>query len=107
MPDSDELIEPLLDKVAIAPHDRPGISRGGVLLPDMGPKPRRGTVVAVGPGKRLEDGMLVPLTCKVGDEVVYATHGHKQAKVNNKQLAPCGELIILEEWLILCKIVED
>ena len=50
-------------------------SKGGILLPDSAQeKPRQGTVLAVGPGKRNEDGSLEATTLKINDEVLYGPY---------------------------------
>ena len=51
-------------------------SRGGILLPDSAKeKPQRGTVVAVGEGRRLDSGEVVPTPVKVGDRVIFSKYG--------------------------------
>lgn len=92
-------IEPLGDKVAIRPA-RPEIkSRGGVVLGRVArEKPKRGTVVAVGDGRRA-DGQVVPVSLEVGDEVFFASYRHQEVTVGGE------ELVILQEEWILGKIV--
>lgn len=63
-------IKPLADRVLIQPAQAEEKTAGGIIIPDTAKeKPQRGTVVAVGPGKKDE-----PLTVKVGDNVLYSKY---------------------------------
>jgi len=56
--------------------DEPETTEGGIHLPESAQeKPQRGTVVAVGEGRRLEDGTLVPPDVEEGDQVIFAKYG--------------------------------
>jgi chaperonin GroES len=57
-------------------------------------------VVAVGPGRKSEDGKLIPMDVKVGDTVIYSKYGGTEIKIDDE------ELIILRESDILAKKVE-
>lgn len=65
-------IQPLSDRVVVKPVSQEEVSAGGIIIPDTVKKERaeRGTVVATGPG-RYEDGAVVPMTVKKGDEVIF------------------------------------
>lgn len=65
-------IQPLSDRVVVKPASAEEVSAGGIIIPDTAKKERaeRGTVVATGPG-RFEDGKVVPMTVKKGDEVIF------------------------------------
>jgi chaperonin GroES len=63
------------DRVLVKP-DPEEESRGGILLPDTAKeKPQRGTVIAVGKGRRLDDGKIIPPPVKVGDRVIFSKYG--------------------------------
>jgi chaperonin GroES len=63
-------IKPLADRVLIEPAQAEEKTAGGIIIPDTAKeKPQRGTVVAVGPGKKDE-----PMTVKVGDNVLYSKY---------------------------------
>lgn len=65
---------PLEDRVLIRPQEAEEVTSSGIIIPDSATEGAvRGTVVAVGPGKYSENGTLIPLTVKVGDEVLYGT----------------------------------
>ncbi|MBP1673229.1 MAG: Chaperonin Cpn10 [Bacteroidetes bacterium] len=63
-------IKPLADRVLVAPAEAEQKTAGGIIIPDTAKeKPQKGTVVAVGPGKKDE-----PMTVKVGDSVLYGKY---------------------------------
>ena len=74
---------------------------GGILLPDAAKqKPQRGTVIAVGPGKLLDNGSRAALAVAKGDEVLYGKYAGSDVKVGTK------EVKILRESDILAKVVK-
>jgi chaperonin GroES len=76
------------------------VTAGGILLPDNAKeKPQRGTVVAVGPGKLLENGQRGSLSVAVGDEVIFGKYGGTEIEVDGE------EVKILRESDILAKVV--
>lgn len=79
------MIRPLGDKVVVEPATEEEKSAGGILLPDTAKqRPQEGTVVAVGPGRILEDGSRAPMTVQVGDRVIYAKYGGNEVTLDGK-----------------------
>lgn len=79
---------PLEDRVIIEPLDEgENKTKGGVFLPETSDKekPEQGKIVAVGPGKLLEDGKRAPAEVKVGDKVIFTKYGPDEVKVNGKE----------------------
>ena len=75
-------IRPLGDKVVIKPLESEEATAGGIILPDTAKKkPQEGEVVAVGPGKVLEDGSRAEMGVKVGEIVVFAKYGGTEVTV--------------------------
>ena len=73
---------PLRDRVVIRRVDPEGKTVGGIIIPDTAQeKPMQGEVVAVGKGKRLEDGRLQSLDVKVGDKVIYGKWSGTEVKL--------------------------
>jgi chaperonin GroES len=73
-------ISPLADRVVIEPAPAEEKTAGGIIIPDTAKeKPQRGTVVAVGPGKKDE-----PTTVKVGDAVLYGKYSGTEISVEGK-----------------------
>lgn len=73
-------IKPLADRVLIEPSQAEEKTAGGIIIPDTAKeKPQRGTVVAVGPGKKDE-----PVTVKAGDVVLYGKYAGTEITIENK-----------------------
>ena len=69
-------VRPLNDKVLIKRVDAPETTKGGIIIPDTATeKPQEGEVVAVGKGKVLENGTVMPLDVKKGDKVLFGKYG--------------------------------
>ena len=85
-------IRPLQDRVVVKRQDEETTSSGGIVLPGSATeKPQQGEVVAVGAGKKTEDGKVVPVDLKVGDQVIFGQYGGNTVKVDG------DELLILNE----------
>jgi chaperonin GroES len=93
-------VRPLDDRVIVEPLAAEEKTAGGIVLPDAArEKPQRGTVVAVGPGKLLDNGNRAQLSVTVGDEVIYGRYGGTDIEVNGE------EVKILRESDILAKVL--
>jgi chaperonin GroES len=80
-------IRPLHDRVILKRMEEETTSAGGIVIPDTAAeKPMRGKVVAIGNGKRLESGEVVPLDVKVGDTVLFGKYSGTEVKVNGQDL---------------------
>ena len=76
-------IRPLDDRVVIQPTEAELTTAGGIVLPDSAKeKPQRGKVVAVGPGKLLDNGVRATLRIAVGDEVIFGKYGGSEIEVD-------------------------
>ena len=94
-------IRPLADRIVVEPIESDEVSEGGIVLPDTArEKPLRGKVVAVGPGKRLEDGKRATPAVSKGDTVLYGKYSGTEVKIGDK------EYLILRESDVLGRIVE-
>ncbi len=80
-------IRPLDDRIVVQPIEAEEKTAGGILLPDTAKeKPQRGKVLAVGEGRLNDDGKRVPLTVKVGDEVLYGKYAGTEIKWKGDEL---------------------
>ena len=80
-------IRPLHDRVILKRMEEETTSAGGIVIPDSAAeKPIRGEVMAVGAGKRLENGDLLPLDVKVGDKVLFGKYSGTEVKVEGEDL---------------------
>jgi chaperonin GroES len=81
-------LKPLDDRIVVKPNDAEQTTASGLVIPDTAKeKPQKGTVIAVGPGRRSEQtGELIPLDVKVGDTVVYSKYGGTEITVDGDDL---------------------
>ncbi len=79
------MIKPLGDKVVVEPLSEEEKSAGGIILPDTAKKkPQEGVVVAVGPGRVLDDGSRGEMAVKEGDKVIFAKYGGTEITFEGK-----------------------
>lgn len=79
-------IKPLGDRVVIKAAPAEEKTKGGIILPDTAKeKPVIGEIMAVGPGRRSDDGKLVPLDLKVGDKVLYGKYSGTEVALNGNE----------------------
>ena len=94
-------IRPLDDRVVVEPVEAEEMTAGGIVLPDTAKeKPQRGKIVAVGPGRLLDNGERANMSVAVGDEVIYGKYGGTDIEVNGEDVK------ILRESDILAKVIE-
>ena len=79
-------IQPLHDRVIVKRIDEGEQVRGGIIIPDTAKeKPQEGEVVAVGRGRRLDDGQIVPLDVKTGDRVLFGKYTGSETKLEGTE----------------------
>ena len=90
-------IKPLSDHIVIEPLKQEEKTKSGILLPDTAEKerPEQGKVVAVGPGKKTDEGKVVPLEVKVGDVVLFTKYGPNEVKIEETEYLIAREEDIL------------
>lgn len=94
-------IKPLGDRVVVKLVELEEKTESGIVLPDTAKeKPQEGEVIAVGPGKVLDNGERLPLEVEVGDKVIYSKFAGTEFKRGDE------ELLILSERDILGVIEE-
>lgn len=77
--------KPLHDRLLLKPVAAETRTKGGLIIPDTAQeKPMQGKVVAVGKGRRLEDGRLQALDVKVGDTVIYGKWSGTEVKIGGE-----------------------
>ena len=96
-PESGKLkIRPLGEKVMIKRLEAEEKTRGGIVLPDAAKeKPQKGTVMAVGDGKQLDDGSRAAFQVKVGDRVLFGSYAGTEIKVEGQEYVLMDESDIL------------
>jgi chaperonin GroES len=89
-------IKPLRDRVIVRRLEEEEKTKGGIIIPDSAKeKPQEGEVVAVGSGKMLDDGKIVPLEIKKGDRVLFGKYSGTEVKVDGEDLLMMREEDIL------------
>ena len=79
-------IRPLYDRVVVRRIEQKETMQGGLYIPDSAKeKPQEGEVVAIGKGKRLEDGKLVPLDVQVGDRILFGKYSGSDIKLDGQE----------------------
>ncbi len=95
-------IEPLYSNVVIKPLAEEEATPSGIVLPDNADKekPMQGEVIAVGPGKRMENGETSPVSVKVGDKILFTKYAPDEVEFDNE------EYLVIDEEKILA-IIRD
>jgi chaperonin GroES len=79
-------IRPLYDRIVVKRIEEQETTRKGIIIPDSAKeKPQEGEVLAVGHGKRLENGELVPLDVKVGDRILFGKYSGSETRLNETE----------------------
>jgi len=92
---------PLHDRILVERVESEEKTSGGIILPDTAKeKPQQGKVVAVGSGKRNEDGKITPLEVKEGDKILFGKYSGTEVKIDGE------EYLIMREEDVL-GLVED
>jgi chaperonin GroES len=89
-------LRPLGDKILIKRIEAETKTKSGIVLPDSAKeKPKRGKILSLGDGKRLENGERAPFGCKKGDEVIFASYAGTEIKLDGEELMIMSEDDIL------------
>lgn len=90
-------IKPLADHVLIEPLRQEEKTKSGILLPETAEKekPEQGKIIAVGPGKKTEDGKVIPMEVKEGDIVLFTKYGPNEVTVDEREYLIAREEDIL------------
>jgi chaperonin GroES len=92
-------LKPLGDRLVVKPTPREEMTKSGIVLPDTAKeRPQEGTVLAVGPGRTLDDGSREPMELTVGQKVLFQKYAGTEFKLDE------DELLILSQKDILAVI---
>ncbi|MEW6610212.1 MAG: co-chaperone GroES [Patescibacteria group bacterium] len=94
-------LKPLHDHIIVKSIQEEEYTKAGLVLPQTADKekPEKGEVIAVGPGKLLENGQRAAMSVKVGDKVVFKKYSPDEVKVNKDE-----EYLVLQESDVLAII---
>ena len=94
-------LKPLGDRLVVEPSKQDETTASGLILPETAKeKPQQGTVLAVGPGRRDDDGDRIEMDVEVGDVVLYAKYAGTEIKIDGEKL------LILKESDILAIVAQ-
>ncbi len=89
-------VRPLHDRLLIKRIEEKETVKGGIIIPDSAKeKPQEGEVIAVGHGKKTEDGKVIPLDVKAGDRILFGKYSGTEIKIEDQ------EYLILREDEVL------
>ena len=89
-------IKPLADRILIKSLEAKEQTRGGIVLPETArEKPQEAEIIAVGEGKKNDEGKVIPLSLKVGDKVLYGKYSGTEVTVDGEDY-----LIVKEEDIL-------
>ncbi|MEE9207399.1 MAG: co-chaperone GroES [Gemmatimonadota bacterium] len=92
-------ITPLADRIVVEPLEETEQMRGGLYIPDTAKeKPQQGTVLAVGPGRRNDDGDIIPVELGVGDRILYGKYSGTEITIDGQ------DVLIIKETDVLAKL---
>ena len=81
------MLKPLGDRIVVKALEAETTSPGGIVLPDTAKeRPQTGEVLAVGPGKTLDNGSVAAMDVKTGDKVVYSKYGGTEIKIGGEEV---------------------
>lgn len=94
-------IRPLQDRVLIKRLEEETTTKGGIIIPDSAKEtPAEGEVIAVGAGRKDDNGKLVPMDVKVGDKVIFSKYGGAEVKIDG-----IDHLVMREDEIV--GVIED
>ena len=89
-------IRPLYDRIVVKRIEEQETTRNGIFIPDSAKeKPQEGEVMAIGKGKRLDDGTMVALDVKTGDRILFGKYSGQEIKLDGE------EYLIMKEEEVL------
>ena len=89
-------LKPLADRVVVEPTEQEELTASGIYVPETAKeKPQKGTVIAVGPGRKDDEGKRIPMDVAMGDRVLYARYAGTEVKLEDKKYLILKESDIL------------
>jgi chaperonin GroES len=89
-------LRPLADRLVVEPTEQEEVTASGIYVPETAKeKPQEGKVIAVGPGRKDDEGKRIPMDVAKGDKVLYAKYGGTEVKLEDKKYLILKETDIL------------
>ena len=90
------MLKPLSDRVIVKAREKEEMTKSGIVLPDTASeKPQEGSVLAVGPGRVLDNGKRVEMDVKAGDKVLFAKYAGTEVKLDGEDYLVIREADLL------------
>jgi len=90
------LLRPLADHVLVRRRDLDELEQGGIVIPDTAKeKPQEGEILAVGPGRMMDDGHRQPMAVAIGDTVLFGKYAGTEIQLDHEDLLVMRESDIL------------
>lgn len=79
-------LRPLQDRIIVKRLEEETMTAGGIFIPETAKeKPQKGEVIAVGNGKKTEDGKIIPIDVKAGDQVLFGKYAGTEIKIEGQE----------------------
>ena len=89
-------LKPLADRLVVEPTEQEEMTASGIYVPETAKeKPQEGKVIAIGPGRKDDEGKRIPMDVAVGDRVLYAKYGGTQIKLEDTKVLILKESDVL------------
>ena len=89
-------LRPLGDRLVVKPSEREEMTKSGIVLPDtVKERPQEGTILAVGPGRTLDDGTKEPIEVAVGQKILFQKYAGTEFKLDDEDLLILSQKDIL------------
>lgn len=90
-------LKPLFNHVIVKPAPREEMTKSGIVIPSSGDKerPEKGEVLAVGPGRLLDNGQVAPMSVGIGQQVIFKKYAPDEIKVDGEELLVLSETDIV------------
>jgi chaperonin GroES len=89
-------LKPLADRLVVEPTEQEEVTASGIYVPETAKeKPQEGKVIAVGPGRKDDEGKRIPMDVAEGDKVLYAKYGGTEVKLEDKKYLILRETDVL------------
>lgn len=89
-------LKPLGDRLVVKPNEQEEMTASGLVLPETAKeKPQQGTILAIGPGRRDDDGKRIEMDVAVDDVVLYAKYAGTEIKIDGEKLLILKESDVL------------
>jgi len=91
------ILKPLHDNIIVKQFKEEEITKSGIVLPDTlnKEKPQQGEIIAVGPGKKNDEGKNIEMSVKVGDKILFSKYSPNEVKIDNEEYLVMRESDVL------------